>query len=166
MRYADGPTAEAEVHVDASPEAVWALVTDINLPARFSSEFQGAEWLDGVTEAKVGAWFAGHNKHPAIGEWTTTSEIVACEPYREFAWSVGGAAEAAATWRFELEPDGDGTRLRQHMRMGPARSGLNIAIDAMPDKEERIVARRQAEHTGNMQATVDGIKALAEGAID
>jgi hypothetical protein len=33
----------------------------------------------------------------------------------------------------------------------------------MPDKEERIIARRQAEHTANMQATVDGIKALAEG---
>jgi len=163
MRYADGPTAEAEVHVDAPPEAVWALVTDINLPARFSSEFQGAEWLDGVTEATVGALFAGHNQHPAIGEWTTTSEIVACEPCREFAWSVGGAAEPAATWRFELEPDGDGTRLRQRMRMGPARSGLNVAIDAMPDKEERIVARRQAEHTANMQATVEGIKALAEG---
>jgi hypothetical protein len=34
----------------------------------------------------------------------------------------------------------------------------------MPDKEERIVARRQAEHAANMQATVDGIKALAEAA--
>lgn len=164
MRYADGPTAEAEVHVDAPPEAVWSLVVDINLPARFSSEFQGAEWLDGATEPKVGAWFAGHNQHPAIGEWTTTSEIVACEACREFAWSVGGAADPAATWRFELAPDGDGTRLRQSMRMGPARSGLNIAIDAMPDKEERIIARRQAEHTANMQATIEGIKALAEGA--
>jgi len=50
------------------------------------------------------------------------------------------------------------------MRMGPAPSGLSIAIDAMPDKEERIVERRQAEHAANMQATVDGIKALVEGA--
>jgi len=34
----------------------------------------------------------------------------------------------------------------------------------MPDKEERIVARRLEEHRANMQLTLEGIKALAEGA--
>jgi hypothetical protein len=34
----------------------------------------------------------------------------------------------------------------------------------MPDKEERIVARRLEEHRGNMERVVDGVKALAEGA--
>jgi hypothetical protein len=33
----------------------------------------------------------------------------------------------------------------------------------MPDKEERIVARRLQEWERNMRATVEGIKALAEG---
>jgi hypothetical protein len=33
----------------------------------------------------------------------------------------------------------------------------------MPEKEERIVARRLEEHRANMQVTVEGIKALAEG---
>jgi hypothetical protein len=32
----------------------------------------------------------------------------------------------------------------------------------MPDKEERIVAKRLAEHRSNMQATIEGVKALAE----
>jgi len=155
---------ETSIDIDAPPEAVWALAMDPARLADWVTIHRGAEWLDGVTEAKVGAWFAGHNQHPAIGEWTATSEIVECEPCRAFAWSVGGAAEAAATWRFELTPDGDGTRLKQWMRMGPARSGLTPAIQARPDKEERIVARRQAEHAANMQATVDGIKALAEAA--
>jgi hypothetical protein len=35
----------------------------------------------------------------------------------------------------------------------------------MPDKEERIIERRLEEHRANMQATVDGIKALAEGSL-
>jgi hypothetical protein len=39
---------------------------------------------------------------------------------------------------------------------------LTPAIEAMPDKEELIVARRLEEHRGNMAATVAGIKALAE----
>ena len=35
-------------------------------------------------------------------------------------------------------------------------------IEAMPDKEERIVARRLDEHRANMVKTIEGIKALAE----
>ena len=37
-----------------------------------------------------------------------------------------------------------------------------MAIDAHPDKEERVLQRRLAEVQANMQATVDGIRALAE----
>ena len=37
------------------PAAVWALVTDLNLPARFSNEFLGAEWES--DERGVGAVF-------------------------------------------------------------------------------------------------------------
>ncbi|MGH3627083.1 MAG: hypothetical protein ACRDRL_06535 [Sciscionella sp.] len=48
------------------------------------------------------------------------------------------------------------------MRMGPARSGLNAAIGAHLDKQDRIVARRLEEHRAAMQATIDGIKQLAE----
>ena len=47
--------------------------------------------------------------------------------------------------------------------MGPAPSGLNAAIDAMPDKEERIIARRLDEHRANMERTLAGIKEMAEG---
>jgi hypothetical protein len=75
---------------------------------------------------------------------------------------VSDPSEPSASWRFELSPDGDGTLLRQSMRMGPGPSGLNVAIDAMPDKEELIIERRQQEHRANMTATLEGIKALAE----
>ena len=44
MRYSEGPTTEAKAVVHASGEVIWALITDIDLPARFSSEFQGADW--------------------------------------------------------------------------------------------------------------------------
>jgi hypothetical protein len=54
--------------------------------------------------------------------------------------------------------------LRQEMQMGPARSGLNPAIDAMPDKESRIIARRLDEHRANMQANLDGVKSVVERA--
>ncbi|MGH9184993.1 MAG: SRPBCC family protein [Acidimicrobiales bacterium] len=163
VRYADGPTAEVTIHIDAPPARVWSVVTDISMPARFSDEFQGANWLDGATGPATGARFMGRNRHPATGEWETTSVVVACEPERVFGWAVGDADDPTAEWRFELEPDNGGTRLRQWARMGPAPSGLTFAIMARPDKEERIVARRLEEWQRNMTATVEGIKAIAEG---
>jgi hypothetical protein len=162
LRYGDCPSVEATVTIAAAPDAVWRVVSDIQLPARFSSEFLGAEWLDGVSTPAIGARFVGHNEHPAIGAWETTSTIFEFEPGRRFGWAVGDADEPSATWRFNLEPDGAGTRLTQWMQMGPARSGINLAIDAMPDKESKILHRRLAEHRVNMEATLEGIKRIVE----
>jgi hypothetical protein len=80
-----------------------------------------------------------------------------------FAYDVDGTdGRPSASWRFSLAPTVDGTRLTQQMRMGPGRSGINPAIDAMPDKESKILHRRLGEHRANMEATLAGIKALAE----
>lgn len=160
MRYAEGPTAEVEVLVEAPPERVWALVTDIDLPARFSQELLGAEWLD--EGPALGARFVGRSHHEALGAWETTSWVNRYEPPRAFGWAVSDPDEPSATWWFELEEEEGGVRLRQCARMGPAPSGLSIAIAAMPDKEERIVARRLQEFERNMLATLEGMKQLAE----
>ena len=162
LRYSECPTVEVDVLIDASPEVVWSIVSDIELPVQFSSELQRAEWVDGASGACLGARFVGYNQHPAIGEWQTTSTVSDLEPNRVFGWSVGEPSDPSASWRFVLTPEGNGTRLTQWVRMGPARSGINIAIDAMPDKESKILRRRLEEHRANMQANLEGIKALAE----
>ena len=41
-------------------------------------------------------------------------------------------------------------------------TGLTMAIERMPDKEERIIGRRIHQHRDNMAATIEGIKRLAE----
>ena len=164
VRYADGPSAEAVVYIAATPRRVWELASDIRVPVRFSDELTAAEWVGGVTTPSVGARFVGRNHHPAIGSWETTSVVAECEPDRCFGWNVETPDGISASWRFELEPDGTGTRLRQRGRMGPAPSGLTIAIRAMPDKEDRIIAQRLAEWQRNMLANLEGIKALAESA--
>lgn len=156
MKYADGPTVEVETHVHAPPSAIWKLVSDITAPCRFSEELQEARWIDDTH-------FIGRNHHTAIGDWETTCTVVANEPQRTFAWVVGEPDNPSAQWRFTLEvADEGGAVLRQWMRIGPAPSGLTPAIVAMPDKEERIIARRLDEHRRNMQATIEGIKHLAE----
>lgn len=162
VRLAQGPAVEVSTRIEAPPAVVWRYVTDVALPARFSSELQDAEWLDGAEGPAVGARLRGRNRHPRVGEWETVSTVTAMEVERLLEWRVGDPDEPAAAWRFELDVDGGATVLRQRCRLGPGPSGLTAALEAMPDKEELIIERRLAEHRTNMEATVAGIKDLCE----
>ncbi|MBV9205195.1 MAG: SRPBCC family protein [Actinobacteria bacterium] len=161
-RYADKPTVEARIWIDAPPARVWPLVSDVELMPAMSPELQSVEWLDGASGAAPGARFVGRNKHEAMGEWATTSHVVEFEPERVFGWAVEDPANPAALWRFRLEPRNGGTELSEWMQLGPGRSGLSLAIDRMPDKEQKIVFVRMREFERNMTATLEHIKKLAE----
>ncbi|MDH3500210.1 MAG: SRPBCC family protein [Acidimicrobiia bacterium] len=160
MRLRDAPTTELSLEVEASPESIWEYVTDIELAARFSEEFQGAEWIDGP--ARPGATFRGRSRHPRIGEWETTSTIIACEPGRTFAWAVGDTSSPAAVWTFIIEQSEEASVLTYRMQLGPGPSGLRVAIERFPDREAEIIQRRIEEQLVQMQRVLDGIKALAE----
>ncbi|MEE1565360.1 MAG: nitroreductase family protein, partial [Acidimicrobiales bacterium] len=160
--HADGAGITVEVDVDAKPADLWPFVSDIDLPARFSDEFQGAEWID--DEPAVGSRFLGRNRRDDLGEWEVTCTIVDYEHERVFAWHAGDPDNPAAQWRFEVLPLLGGTRLRFSMVLGPGTSGLTLAIDAMPDKEAAIIANRQKGQIANMRRTAEGIRDLAEAA--
>lgn len=155
---------EAAVSVDvaASPERVWELVCDIALMPRFSSELLSTAWADGFRGPELGAQFLGTNRHPAIGEWTTTSHIVDFEPPRRFGWAVGNPENPAAVWQFELSPLPAGTRLSYTARIGPGPSGVSMLIEREPERAAEIIERRLAQFVAGMGATLAGIRELAE----
>jgi hypothetical protein len=101
------------VHVDAAPEQVWALVSDVTDTGRFSPETFEAEWVDGATGPEVGARFRGHVRRTGwIGSlgltyWTTCT-VVGCEPGREFTFVVGTPKRWANKWSYRFEPSGTG----------------------------------------------------------
>ncbi|MEU3852175.1 SRPBCC family protein [Streptomyces sp. NPDC029554] len=161
-RYADRPTVEVTTWVAAVPERVWPLVSDVTRMPEFSEELQSAHWVGGAREPVVGARFVGRNRHDALGEWETTCTVLSCDPGREFSWAVGDPAEPSAVWRFALEPGDGGTTLSQWIRMGPGRSGLSFAIDAMPEKEQKIVFVRLREFERGMTATLERIRQQVE----
>jgi nitroreductase len=162
LRFEDGPGVIAEIDIDAAPREVWALVTDLNLPARFSTEFLGAEWATG--QRGVGAVFHGRNRHQAVGEWTVPCFVDTYDEPRAFGWRTSDPGNPGARWRFDLEVRGGGTRLRFSYVIGPGPSGTTMAIGAHPGKEDRVLRRRLGEVYANMQRTVEGIKQLAEAA--
>ncbi len=76
---------------------------------------------------------------------------------------IGRDDDVSSIWRYTIDDLGDGiTRLTYWFQMGPGRGGLNYAIESMPDKEERIIARRLGEHQVNMERVLAGVKELAE----
>ncbi len=162
---ADGPGAVVEVDIKAPPREVWPVVTDINMGAEYSEEFQGAEWAEN-TEPGVGSIFIGSNSHPAVGDWQTECTVTHWDEKREFGWSTGDPSNTAARWHFELSAIAGATRLRYSVKLGPGPSGLTPAIERMPDREPDILHRRIGEHRANMQRVLDGIKATVEAALD
>lgn len=164
--FADGPGTWTETVVHASADDVWAAVSDIDLPARFSEEFLGATWNDGA-DPGLGASFVGRNQHPIAGEWETTSFVDEYEHGRVFGWAVSDPETPGARWRFRLSPvDGatpPSTTLRFEVSLGPGPSGTTAVIASMPDKEARIIQRRLNELHANMVRTVDGIRSELEG---
>lgn len=159
---ADGPGTVVESDIKAPVGKIWELVTDINLPAEFSTEFLGAEWTGESTEAALGATFEGRNSHKAIGEWTVPCFVDVFEERKAFGWCTSDPDNPGARWRFEAETIAGCVRVRFRVLLGPGPSGISAAIESMPDKEARILARRVDEHRANMQAVLDGLKEKAE----
>ena len=80
VRLADGPGTVAEADIRADPAAVWARVTDINVPAEFSEEFVGAQWQAPSERAGSGRPLRGpqppsgpRRLGSAVPSWTCTA---------------------------------------------------------------------------------------------
>lgn len=98
------------VHVDATPEAVWALVSDVTRTGEYSPETFEARWTRGSTGPEVGAWFQGHVRRSGRGPlvYWSLCRVTACVPGREFGFSVGAADQTINNWHFNIEPTADG----------------------------------------------------------
>jgi len=156
------PGVTVEIDIAATPEIVWELVSDINISARFSTEFQGADWVDSGGP-REGASFVGRNERSDVDrKWETTSWVVACEAPKVFAWNVNDRDEPSAQWGFELEKIPGGTRLRQRFILGRRLSATGHAMVDNPEKAAQILASRQEHHKGNMMLNLQGIKEIAE----
>ncbi len=98
------------VHINAAPNDVWELVSDVTKIGRYSPETFEAQWLEGATGPAVGAKFRGHVKRNGIGPiYWTNCEVTECEPGKVFAFAVVMREKHMNIWRYDLAASGDGT---------------------------------------------------------
>ena len=111
------------VHMIATPDEVWSLVSDVTKIGLYSPETFEAEWLDGATGPEVGARFRGHVKRNQKGPiYWTKCQVVESEPGRAFAFNVFTGDRPTNTWRYAIEPAGDGCDVTESFELADLRS--------------------------------------------
>ena len=111
---------EVTVRMDAPPEKVWALVSDVTRIGEFSPETFEAKWRRGYDHAEVGAKFKGHVKRNGVGPtYWTLCRVTRCEPERVFEFAVGTDDLNVNNWGYRIEPDGDGSLVTEYFRLEP-----------------------------------------------
>ena len=145
---------EQTVQIDAPPERVWALVTDVARMASWSPQV-----VRTIVRGRVvgpGTTFLNVNRRGPLF-WPTRAKVVRFEPHRDFAFRI---AENWTVWSFSLEPAEDGgTVLTQRREAPKGVSGLStrlqkLALGGVESFTEELRA--------GMKQTLDRVKAEAE----
>tara|TARA_B100001778_G_scaffold312711_1_gene296620 strand:- start:4551 stop:5720 length:1170 start_codon:yes stop_codon:yes gene_type:complete len=160
-RIQDGPGVVAEIDTDARPRQVWEVISDINMPAKFSDEFAGAEWLSD-DEIAADAIFRGRSATSDGREWETNCIVTEWVERETFEWRTTDPENPGAIWRFDLAEQGAGSRLRFSMVIGKENNSTAPRAMADPSLENQILFERRLIHKANMQRVLEGVKALVD----
>jgi Polyketide cyclase / dehydrase and lipid transport len=111
----------ATVHMAAPADKIWDLIADVRNTGKFSPEVIEAEWLGDAAGPELGAKFRGHVRRNEIGPvYWTTCEVTACEPAREFGFTVLLNDRRVNNWHYRLAPAGGGTDVTESFRLTPS----------------------------------------------
>ena len=160
-RIQDGPGVVAEIDTDARPRQVWEVISDINMPAKFSDEFAGADWLSD-DEIAAGAIFCGRSATSDGREWETNCIVTEWVERETFEWRTTDPENPGAIWRFDLAEQGAGSRLRFSMIIGKENNSTAPRAMADTSLENQILFERRLIHKANMQRVLEGVKALVD----
>jgi len=150
--------AAVTLHMDASPERVWRLVSDITKLGEYSPEVVEAEWINGATGPAVGAEYRGHVKRNEIWPvlYWTRCKITQCVPGEVFEFVVIVFNRPVNTWRYEFRAtDGGGTDVTESFDLGD-----NLFVRIWSPLGGFLRERRNRR---DMLRTLERVKAVAEG---
>jgi hypothetical protein len=154
----DLDTDSVQLHIDARPEDVYAIVADVTRTPELSPEIVKCTWIGGATGPAVGARFKAMNKVPNRPAWPNKPVVTVADPGREFAFARTEPFAGTVEWRYRFTPDGDGTLVTESYEVTKplSRVGWFIIGTLFARKD-----RRADLHTG-MEQTLQRLRAVAE----
>lgn len=141
--------------IAASPETVWAMVSDLPRMGEWSGENVGGTWLKDASGPTVDAKFRGRNRN-GIRRWSSNVRVVESSSPERFAFDVSLAGIPIAAWSYVIEPTATGCRVTESWtdrRPGWFRPIATIATG---------VADRPTHTRAGMKDTLDRVAASAE----
>jgi len=141
--------------IAASPEEVWALISNVTRIGEWSPETTSCSWLGGATGPAVGARFAGTNVN-GKKRWKTTSTVVESEPGKSFVFDVKGGPLKVARWSYRITPNSSGCSVTETWtdQRGWLVTTLGKPISGVTDRSEH---NRQG-----MEVTLANLAHIAE----
>jgi uncharacterized protein YndB with AHSA1/START domain len=141
--------------IAASPEAVYAAISDVTRMGEWSPECFACEWHEGFDGPVVGAVFDGHNRY-GDHQWTTQGKIVEAEPGRAFAFECSMSDFHFSTWGYRIEPTDNGCRVTEWTE--------NLLPDSLMGAAAQIsgVEDRVARNHETIAGTLDRLAAALE----
>ena len=156
MTHPPVPAHEQSVRIQATPEALYDLVSDVTRTGEWSPVCTACWWDDAGQADQIGAWFTGHNELPERS-WETRSQIVAADRAREFAWIVGGRF---VRWGFTFDGDGPSTTLTESWHFLP--DGIAMFHEKHGDRATAEIDERTRQAHDGIPRTLEAIKRIAE----
>ena len=148
------PLLEESITIDASPERVWSLVSDLGRMSRWSP--QVVKTVVRGRPIKLGTKMINVNRRGPL-VWPTQTRVVRFEPGQEIAFKV---KDNFTIWSFTLAGDGAGGTILTQRREAP--DGISSISRKLTDKVLGGVASFQTELGAGMRATLAKIKVEAE----
>ena len=141
--------------IEASPERVYAAVSEVSRMGEWSEECVACEWHEGFDRSVVGATFDGHNRNGDL-TWTTQGKVIEAEPGRAFAFECSMMDFHYSTWGYRIEPTDTGCRVTEWNEDLRPESALEFSkqVSGIDDRTER---NRQT-----MSLTLDRLAAALE----
>ena len=145
----------ASVEIQASPEAVWEVVSDVSRMSEWSPECRKIFVL-GTPKQGVGTKLLGINRR-GLAAWPTTSTVVRHEPGTAVAWKT---RESGATWTYEVAPTAGGTTLTGRRELPAYSAGTRLMAPLLGG------AKGHDEELGaGIRTTLERIKATVEAGV-
>ena len=147
---------EESIEIDAPPEQLYDMVSDLSRMGEWSPENQGGSWVGGATKAVEGARFKARNRRGSRS-WSSVATIVTANRPKEVAWLSSAVGLKIALWRYRFDPSpGGGTIVTESTedRRGTLMHLIGRTATGVSDRE--------AENKKNIRVTLEQLKYAAE----
>jgi uncharacterized protein YndB with AHSA1/START domain len=146
------PLLQAQVDIDAPASKVWALISDFRRMPEWSPQ---CRWMRPFGPLRQGTRTLNFNRRNRLF-WPTTSTVIEVIPEKKLAFRVG---VNRTVWSYELEPNGEGTRVTESRHAENGVSALsNMSVKAFLGGTTNF----ERELLEGMNTSLANIKAAAE----